>query len=479
MELVRRAIKSTAQRLWQSGQRPHTNQPSSPLKARKTRPRIITTQTQGPTIADLGWKNSEHRVVLDQAILGLVGAGATTLAPAYDLDVPPGAISGGKMLVAWLYRAHPGEARTLVEAATREICSSNMPVSQSGEEIAFHLERLPGILELNQAQPGHAATIRKLVATLVDAGPTGLKAAAHDLATAHLEICRSTGTLGLSGLDEGAASALLEALFRGLFKARQILEGRRDVLRAYLESHCWQLPTSKPQNDSRSDLDDAVREALVERYAAVGKGRNLIDRCTALSHTLRDDLSQLVARTDGRARKLAAKASKTVTAGDPLTADAALAAIEDINIRTALSDIANVGRHLAQAAHIRGLRGELHETFGDFVRAANHYALAVRHLPRTDHAARWQLAQHQARALELAAQYAGQPGSSNRADQVREAALDILPAWLSELQRDHRPQRPVNAPLPAAEPLSHLLALIEGPTEEMAPANPGTALSQL
>jgi hypothetical protein len=403
--------------------------------------------------------------VLDQAFVGLIGAGATTLAPAFDLDVPPGAVAGGDQLIALLCQENPAGAQKLVQTVTSEIWSSAKPAGLAADEIAYHVARLPEILEINQASPGQAATITRLLTTFASSGPSGIDAAAHDFAIAHLVVCRSTGALGLSGLDETATATLFEALYRGLLKAAAVIATHRDLLAAYLESRCWHQPT-KPQDDAASPptANANLRCALHERYGDRAGIDDIVDRSLRLHDTLLDDLDKLDAKTTGRYGKKIAKARSSVAAGQPRAADAELAAAEDVEIRAALSDIAGARQHLASAAHIRIMRGQLFETFGDFLRAANHYALAARHIPRTDHAMRWQLAEHQARALSLAAQFSNDPDTSSKADKIREEATGILPEWWRELQRDRQPPSTASqkAPLAPAVPLSHLLALIEG-----------------
>ena len=59
--------------------------------------------------------------MLDVALVNYIGAGWCSLAPAYGLDVPKGAITDGKTLLQVMHQQEPQETQEFVEDAVRDL----------------------------------------------------------------------------------------------------------------------------------------------------------------------------------------------------------------------------------------------------------------------------------------------------------------------------------------------------------------------
>ncbi|MCB1511665.1 MAG: hypothetical protein KDJ36_12255, partial [Hyphomicrobiaceae bacterium] len=103
-----------------------------------------------------------------------------------------------------------------------------------------------------------------------------------------------------------------------------------------------------------------------------------------------------------------------------------LARAEDHDIKAAQTDLAITAAHLKSAARTRTWRGKLQEALHDYRRAARHYGLAVRHVPRGDHAARWHFSKMQVEALIAAEAEFADKAALNEAAKICSETIVLL-----------------------------------------------------
>jgi hypothetical protein len=184
--------------------------------------------------------SSRTPTVLDLAFLKLIGAGLTSLGPAYNIPVPPGGIAHGDMFLDRLWRIAPQASRQLVESTTGEIWigwkSAGLPAGVAER----HMMRLPDVMESCRADPDRLVAALAVAHATSKLGQNHFEVQARSIASDILLTCRTSDSLRAAGLNEQLSFFFLETLFASLLKARSIVEEQREALTAFLSERSWE-----------------------------------------------------------------------------------------------------------------------------------------------------------------------------------------------------------------------------------------------
>lgn len=179
-----------------------------------------------------------------------------------------------------------------------------------------------------------------------------------------------------------------------------------------------------------------IEHSLKRRYGPKRAKPDQVRAAARHCRMLLDDLSANLPPASPAAGRLV-EAHGLLHAGKPSEAEAALAQAEDLEIEAAKSaDQAAALSATMSAAEIRKWRGQLQEILGDFRRAARHYMLANRHIPRDDYANRWRYTGRQVRSLIESAERFADVGAYAEASKICAEAIAVLPQKLADRPRN-------------------------------------------
>lgn len=414
--------------------------------------------------------------MLDVALVNYIGAGWCSLAPAYGLDVPPGASTNGKTLLQLMYRHEPTATQDFLEDAVQTIWAdwldSRMPASVG----LSHLEIIPRLIEDNQPTNDTVIAAVAITTATNKLGPAAVNGQARRLSSDIIERARETGFFQHSGTSDGVMFYFLESMYGRLLRAWPIVESANLHLRNYCETAPWEFAPSaipaiqaKPapvdteaappaanlligtrgegfvdrHEDTATDMAEAsstnqypdepsierakatVQAALAKRGSSFELNPFQINFFTATYKDLIRILSDNALPKD-EWDAFARNAKQLVAEGELAQADLALASLEQSLDDALVEDgdaVDNVDKWLARS---RSWRGKLSELQFDFRRAARHYEVATKYLPNKSYADRWTYIERQAQALAAQDKFLNDPAALDEAIKLCTGFIVVL-----------------------------------------------------
>ncbi len=414
--------------------------------------------------------------MLDVALVNYIGAGWCSLAPAYGLEVPPGASTNGKTLLQLMYRHEPAATQNFLEDAIQTIWADWLDSGMPASVAVSHLEIIPKLIEDNQPTTDTIIAAVAITTATNKLGPAAINGQARRLSSDIIERARETGFFQHSGTSDGVMFYFLESMYGRLLRAWPIVESANLHLRDYCESKQWELVANpnpatpvepapmtgeatqlataldvKVNGDnweagaediSTEALDDSpttdetdgpsidrakasVQAALAKRGSSFELNQLQIEFFTATYHDLLRILSDNALPKD-EWDAFARNATQLVADGEFAQADLALASLEQSLDDALVEDgdvIDGIGKWLARS---RSWRGKLSELQFDFRRAARHYEVATKYLPNKSYADRWTYIERQAQALAAQDKYHNDPAALDEAIKLCTGFIVVL-----------------------------------------------------
>lgn len=376
--------------------------------------------------------------MLDVALVNYVGAGWCSLAPAHGLELPQGAVASGKILLQSMHQQEPAETQAFVESTVQAIwtdwLSSGMP-----ESVALsHLEILPRLIQ--EHQPATDTIIAAIAITTATnkLGPAAINAQARRLSSEIVERARENNFFQKFGISDGVTFYFLEAIYGQLLRAWPVVDCANTQLRYHCDAKPWQFnaeppavdeppaiiehaepelqtseatttesqpsPTAPVESDeqptSASDTPplEMLQASIAKRFGPTGL--NDLQK-TFFTHHYEDLLRILgdnAIPTDELAT-FARSAEQLLGDGEFAQADLALSSLEQSLEDIQTDDEASIGNIDSWLARCRSWRAKLTELQFDFRRAARHYEVSAKHLPRENYTGRWTYTARQIQAL--------------------------------------------------------------------------------
>ena len=391
--------------------------------------------------------------MLDVALVNYIGAGWCSLAPAYGLNVPEGAITNGKILLQQMHAADPVETQNFVTEAVETIWSDWLGSGMPNSVAVSHLELLPNLITENQPAVDTIISAIAISTATNKLGPAAIHAQARRLSSDIIERARETDYFQINGISDGVSFYFLEAVYGRLLRSWPIVDCANVQLRQYCETMPWRAldtgnlntisvtetvdsadqtsdqqpqpaddhiynvseevlePASsneppaadKPYNQSEQTcptdwIEGNVQAAFAKRGISVEANGLQISFFSRTYDKLVDILQENALPTDEFAA-FSRTAEELVTDGDFAQADLALSSLEQCMDDTKAEYSVPIDNPDLWLARCRSWRGKLHELQFDFRRAARHYEVATKYLPRENYADRWTYIERQVQAL--------------------------------------------------------------------------------
>ncbi len=182
--------------------------------------------------------------MLDHAFLNVVGAGLTTLAPAYNLTAPKGSVLEGRSLLDSLLKARPEFTQKLITSTVSGIWQTCKKSGFSAALAESNLSKLPQLLERNRPDADQLIAASAIAQAAPKLGPESLKKEARSLATHVLDKAASSKDIESLELDEDVTKFFLEALFTQLLTQKPNLDPHHDLM----DQHWWSVTANKKTN---------------------------------------------------------------------------------------------------------------------------------------------------------------------------------------------------------------------------------------
>ncbi|MEM9358663.1 MAG: hypothetical protein AAGB04_20990 [Pseudomonadota bacterium] len=434
--------------------------------------------------------------MLDVALVNYIGAGWCSLAPAYGLDVPPGASTNGKTLLQLMYRHEPTATQNFLEDAVQTIWAdwldSGMPTSVA----VSHLETIPQLIEDNQPTTDTIIAAVAITTATNKLGPAAVNGQARRLSSDIIERARETGFFHYSGTSDGVMFYFLESMYGRLLRAWPIVDSANQHLRNYCETTPWMLaanasPTAPANHTPVAEEEIPLATAMAvevegDNWAAGGEDtpNEAFDNIPAADESDEPSIDRAMASVQAALAKrgsafelnqlqisffidtykdlirilsdnalpkdewdaFARNAKQLVAAGEFAQADLALASLEQ-SLDDALVEegeaVDNVGKWLARS---RSWRGKLSELQFDFRRAARHYEVATKYLPNKNYVDRWTYIERQAQAFSAQNKFHNDPTALDD-------AIKLCTGFIVVLHDSDQPECQANAKMMLAKVL--------------------------
>lgn len=169
-----------------------------------------------------------------------------------------------------------------------------------------------------------------------------------------------------------------------------------------------------------------AKRALLRRHGEEAAQSAQLSRAAHMIALLSKELDDAPADVPHDQIRMRTQARDYLLSGRFTDAEIVLARAEDSDIKAAQVDLATASDHLKSAALIRTWRGKLQDAQCDYRRAARHYGLAIRHVPRADYDTRWRYSRMQVAALVQADADYGDPSALTEAAKICSDTIVVL-----------------------------------------------------
>lgn len=386
---------------------------------------------------------------MERELVGLLGAGLTSVATGYGVAVPVGAIDRGFTLIDVLSRESGPRIGATLNGMVQAFWLDWQRSGLDRDTTAVHAGALPAIIELNRPPPEAFAAARNSA----DSGRL--------LVVEILDRARHTGDLVRAALDERTAYALLERLFRAIFNERAALPEMMAAVDLYLQSGLWSQgidatppaappPAAPPPAAAPPVAAPPPKVALLPRLSAraIAALRGIIEArgskvadASALAAELADGLTALIDRVAALAQRVPDASGSLIAAarqmanGELGEAERSLSAAQETLIQRASSDLSVARQMMHSAAELMAMRATFEELRLDMRKAARHYRGATRCLTSADGTLAHRLLTTQGQVLLRLDRMGGDDGAlADAIKAFREAAAIDIPQ-LSNAQR--------------------------------------------
>lgn len=338
---------------------------------------------------------------MERELVGLLGAGLTSMALGFGVVVPVGAIDAGYTLIDVISRESGPRIGAAINGMVQTLWLDWQQSGLDRATLAAHAGALPAVIELNRPPTDAFVSARQN-----DDG-------SRMLAVLLIERARHSGDILRAGLDEGIVYTLLERLYAAILAARDQLGELMAAVDLYLQTDLWrqaaadeadmragpaQLQAKPPQPVVQLAIGAirAVRAALGGPEGG-DKEADVERRCAALIVQI-ESLTALAQRAPEIAEPVI-EATRLLTAGEFAAADRTLSAAEQTATHRATSNLASARDMMHLARQLLEHRAALAELLGDYRKAARHLQIATRCLTSADGTTIWSLRLRQADVL--------------------------------------------------------------------------------